>query len=223
MTTEELYYELHLLVNKNNTSQNTFIEKSHFVQLFNREYDKWLYEVLNKKNRDDSINDIQELLITDYELSPLEIKDLYVTYLLPNNYFNYSESKVICTKDSKSKTLYVYNIHPKEVNVYLQDEFSKPSFEWEETLSVISNNKLYVYKTDDFKIDKCYLSYYRGAEKVDLEGYVKIDGSISKTVNSNLSDVYLRQILDKVAKEILREFENVQAFQLAQERDLINN
>lgn len=221
MTTKELYYELHLLVNKNNTRQNINIEKPHFVQLFNREYDRWLYEVLNKKNRDDSVNDIQELLITEHPILPLEIREHYVAYTLPTNFFNFSEAKIKASKNNVEKLMYVYNIHPKEVNVYMQDEFSKPSFDWEETICSISDNKLFVYKEPDVEITHCYVSYYKDTEPIDLKGYVKLDGSVSTTINSKLSNIYLRQILDRVAKEILREFENIQAFQLAQER--VNN
>jgi len=217
MTSEELYYEIHLLVNKNNSQQNINIEKPHFVQLFNREYDKWLYEVLNNKNKDNSINDIQELLITGVELDILENKEDYNVYKLPLNFFNYSESKVVATKNNCNKKLFVYNIHPKEINVYVQDEFSKPSFEWEETIATVSNNKLFVYKSD-FEISKCLLSYYRDTEDIELEGYIKLNGEYSKNIDIDLSDVYKRQILDRVAKEINREFENTQAFQLSQER-----
>lgn len=219
MTTEELYYEFHLLVNKNNSQQNINVDKPHFVQLFNREYDRWLYEVLNTKNKDNSINDIQELLLSNIELKVSEIKDGFVIYNLPDNFFNYSECKIVANKENSNKLIYVYNIHPKEINVYIQDEFNKPSFEWEETIATISDNKLQVYKTD-FSINKCYLSYYKASENVDLEGYKRIDGSMSKNVNINLSSIYQRQILDRVAKEFARQYENTTQFQLAQERAL---
>lgn len=217
MTSEELYYEFHLLVNKNNTQNNINIEKPHFVQLYNREYSKWLYEVLNNKNKDDSVNDLQELLITDVELKLSELKENLNIYLLPDDFFNYSESKITATKDKCTKLIYVYNIHPKEINVYLQDEFSKPSFEWEETISSISNNKLYIYK-NLFEIEKCQLSYYRDVDNIDLEGYIRLDGKYSVNKDITLSDVYKRQILDRVAKEVNREFEDVNKFQLSQER-----
>lgn len=218
MTTEELYYEFHLLVNKNNSQQNINVDKPHFVQMFNREYDRWLYEVLNTKNKDNSINDIQELLLSNVELKVSEIKNEFVIYNLPNNFFNYSECKLLASKGNISnKLIYVYNIHPTKLNVSLQDEFSKPSFEWEETITTIADNRLLVYKTD-FNINKCYLSYYRTSDKIDLEGYKKLDGSMSKNIDINLSSIYQRQILDRVAKEFARQYENTTQFQLAQER-----
>lgn len=217
MTSEELYYELHLLVNKNNSQNNINIEKPHFIQLFNREFDKWLYQVINNKNKDDSVNDLQELLITNKLLELVEKKETYNIYALPDDFFNYSESKLETVKNDCASKMFVYNIHPKEINVYLQDEFSKPSFEWEETIASISQNNLYIYK-EDFEINKCFLSYYKDLENIELEGYIKLNGEYSKNIDIDLSDVYKRQILDRVAKEITREFENVQAFQLSQER-----
>jgi len=217
MTTEELYYEFHLLINKNNSQQNINIDKPHFVQLFNREYDRWLYEVLNTKNRDNSINDLQELLVTDFKLTPLEIKENYNIYKLPDNFFNFSEVKITAVKDKITKTLFVYNIHPKELNVYLQDEFSKPSFNWEESICLISENKLFVYKSD-FTIEELFFSYYRNSQTVELAGYKKLDGKMSVNRDLNLSSVYKRQILDRVAKEIARQYENTTAFELSQTR-----
>lgn len=217
MTAEELYYELHLLINKNNNNRNINIEKPHFVTLFNREYDKWLYDVLNKKNNDSSINDLQELLVVDLPLNPLQINTNYNIYKLPSNFFNLSEVKISAVKENITKTLFVYNIHPKELNVYLQDEFSKPSFEWEESICIISENNLIVYK-DQFEIEQMFLSYYKNSQTIDLAGYTKLDGTMSVNRNLILSSVYQRQILDRVAKELTREFENVQAFQMAQER-----
>lgn len=217
MKAEELYYELHLLINKNNNNRNINIEKPHFVTLFNREYDKWLYDVLNKKNNDSSINDLQELLVTDLPLNPLQITPNYNIYKLPDNFFNLSEVKIKAVKENLTKTLFVYNIHPKELNVYLQDEFSKPSFEWEESICIISENNLIVYK-EEFEIEQLFLSYYKDGQTIDLYGYTKLDGTMSTNKDLILSSVYQRQILDRVAKEITREFENVQAFQMSQER-----
>ena len=218
MTSEELYYEFHLLVNKNNSQQNINIEKPHFVQLFNREYDSWLYEVLNNKNKDNSINDLQELLVSNVELSISEIKDLYVIYNLPDNFFNYSECRITANKKDATKIIYVYNIHPRETNVYIQDEFSKPNFEWEESIAVVTNNKLQVFK-EDFTITKCNLSYYKAPELIELAGYIKLDGKVSKNIDITLSSVYQRQILNRVAKEFAREYENIQQFQLSQDRN----
>jgi hypothetical protein len=61
MTSEELYYEFHLLVNKNNSQQNINIEKPHFVQLYNREQERWVGSVLKTGNNSNQINDLQEL------------------------------------------------------------------------------------------------------------------------------------------------------------------
>lgn len=217
MTAEELYYEFHLLVNKNNSQQNINVEKPHFIQLYNREYDRWLYKTLSDKNRNDRINDLQELLVPDKELEVLEVKELYNSYKLPTDFFYYSEVRVRAKKQDKEKTLFVYNIHPKEVNVYLHDEFSSPTFEWEESFSTISESTVKVYKKD-FEIDKMYFSYYKDGQKLELAGYIKLDGSMSQNKDIVLSSVYLRQILDNVVKEYMRESENQLGFQLSQER-----
>jgi hypothetical protein len=219
MTSEQLYYEFHLLVNKNNSQQNINIEKPHFVQLYNREQERWVGSVLKTGNNSNQINDLQELLVVDKELELSEIKLNYNSYILPIDNFEYVATKVNCNKEDKANIIFVYNIHPKEVNNYLHDEFSKPSFEWEESICTISENKLLVYK-EEFNIDKLYYSYYKKPKQIELAGYVKLeDGKLSQNINNEeLSDVYQRQILDGVVKEIMREYENNNGFQLAQER-----
>ena len=217
MTTEELYYEFHLLVNKNNSQGNINIEKPHFVQLFNREYDRWIYSVIQKKNKDFFINDIQELIVSNAETKLIQKRETFDIYDTPNDFFNYIECKIEASKEEETKTLFVYEIKPREVNVFQQDEFSSPSFEWEETFLTQSDNKLIVYKSD-FEIEKLFLTYYKAPEQIELAGYVTLFGKASVNKDIKLSSVYQRQILDGVVKEVMREYENQMGFQLAQER-----
>jgi len=219
MTSEELYYEFHLLVNKNNSNQNVNIEKPHFIQLYNREQERWVYAVIKEKNNTDRINDIQQLLVTEKELMLSELKQNYDVYQLPLDHFEYVSVNINCLKNKIEKVIFVYQIHPKEVNVYLQDEFSTPSFEWEESFCTTSEHKLFVYK-NEFDITKVKYSYYKKPKKIELKGYVKLeDGKLSENINNEeLSEIYQRQILDEVVKEIMRQYENSNGFQLAQER-----
>ena len=70
MTVQELYYEFHLLINKNNEDVKINIEKLHFVTIFNRELDRWLSETLNSLDNSLKVAYLQELLISN---KPLEI------------------------------------------------------------------------------------------------------------------------------------------------------
>lgn len=219
MTSEELYYEFHLLVNKNNSEQNINIEKSNFVQIYNREQERWLYNAIKDKNNSNRINDLQQLLVNNKELELSEIKHQYNIYELPVNHFEYVNTKINCSKNEINNVIYVYQIHPKEVNIYLQDEFNTPSFEWEETFCTLSENKLLIYKSD-FEINNVQYSYYKKPKQIDIKGYVKLEsGRLSQNINNDeLSDVYQRQILDETVKEIMRQYENSNGFQLSQER-----
>ncbi len=61
MKSEELYYQLHILIAENNSLKNMKISKPHFVQLFNREALKWVDNKLRNSNKSERINALQEL------------------------------------------------------------------------------------------------------------------------------------------------------------------
>ena len=217
MTVQELYYELHLLVNKNNEDVKINIEKLHFVTIFNRELDKWLNESLILNNNSSKITYLQELLIPNEKLELLEDRKEYSSYTLPNNFFSVATVYAICKNEICSKNIFAYEINPKEKNVFLQDEFSKPSFEWEESIFTISQNKLFFYK-ENFKILDCIISYYSNDFKIDIEGYINLQDKPSENINCKLSDFYQREILNRVALEISRQFEDINKFQLSKTR-----
>lgn len=217
MTVQELYYELHLLVNKNNEDVKINIEKLHFVTIFNRELDKWLNETLLLDDSSLKISYLQELLISNINLEVSEIQKEFTSYILPNDLFNIASVNGKCKNFTCEKNVFAYEINPKEKNVFLQDEYSKPSFEWEESIFTISQNKLYFYK-NEFDIIGCQISYYSNDFKIDIEGYVNLENNVSENKDCVLSDYLQREILNRVALEISRQFEDVNKFQLSKTR-----
>jgi hypothetical protein len=221
MTSEELYYEFHLLANKNNENANINIEIPNFVILFNRESKKWLADKLNKFNSSDDIFNLQELLVSEKKLVPIESEKSKVTYSLPADYFSivYGDNYSICEKGSCSKKVYNYFPKPNDLNYSLEDSFKKPDFDWERSLATINDNKLKVYKGEDYKVNDTFVSYYKYPKEIDIKGYTKLNGEKSKEVNPTLSETYLQDILNKVVTEITRQFNNPQDLQIALERE----
>lgn len=218
MTSEELYYELKLLVNKSGSRTNIDVPKPEFIQLFNREQERWLQQTISKKKDSDDLDDLEELIVSDqvavYDSDGIN----YNSYKIPSNLFRLLRTKVRAnSKGNCKKFINCYPINLRNVNELLNDEFSKPSFEWEESFYELGGKKLKIYY-DDFTINDVYLTYYKIPEKIDISGYTNILDKPSTTINSTLKDVFLRQILDRVAKEISREFENSQGFQFSQDR-----
>lgn len=57
-----------------------------------------------------------------------------------------------------------------------------------------------MYKSG-FEVDTVYLTYYRYPKEVDIEGYVKSDGSNSTDIDPELDDKLIGIILNMIEKQ----------------------
>ena len=215
MSSEELYYNLNLLINKNSSLKNVHVPKANFVILYNRESLYWLKKFIAANSSIQNIHDIQGLLKADESLNLINKTEQYYEYELPSNYFEFVSSRSDAVQDKCTGIVYNYLTKPKEIDVSIETQH--PSFEFEESLCNITDKKLRVY-VDEYKLNNTYLSYYLTPEKIDLEGYINFNNEYSKNINSTLDDVYQFQILDQVALEVFREFENINAFKISQNK-----
>ncbi len=98
-------------------------------------------------------------------------------------------------------------IHPgltkhADVDVLLNNSSTKPSFEWHETFSTISNDKFAVYTDGTFEPKDIYISYIRYPRKVNVEGIIEFDGSDSFNQDSELPDYLKDELLNLIIEEI---------------------
>jgi hypothetical protein len=220
MTTKELYYQFHLLLNKNNENSNVNIEIPNFIILFNRESKRWLLNTIDKYNSGENILNLQEFLVVDKKVNKVETKKDKVTYSLPDDYLTitYGNNYSLAEKSNCINKLFNYFPKPNDLNSYLEDKFKRPSFNWERGLAVLSENKLIIHKNEDYNLIDTFISYYK-IEKIDLEGYTNVNGNSSVTINPKISDEYLELILDKIVTEITRQFDNPKDLQIALQRE----
>jgi hypothetical protein len=216
MTVNEAYKRFLIKINKNDSNSDVRVSEAHFVLLFNEFAPIWLSEKIEEKLATDSINDLEELHeVVDLPIDIVKSNESY--FILPNDFFKYINSTVEASNKFCTKRLYVYRFKPKNKNIYLSDEFTKPSFEWEETLLSLAGNKAIVY-TDNFDVNKLTLEYYKFPDKIDIEGYINADGLASETINPNLSDIWVNEIINRCAQEITRITLNPDGFQLSETR-----
>jgi hypothetical protein len=211
----ELYYEFSLLLNKNNQNKNVNIEKHNFVYLYNRESSRWLNDYITNNNNSDNVFIISELLVKDLELTRIENNKEYSVYEIPLDLYT------ILPAESKSYVgkciLYNY-IKKPNVNIYLEDKFTKPSLAWERGLGELVDRGVIIYK-DNFEIDKTVISYYKTPRKIDMQGYKHYDGRESEDIDPDVSEYISSEIINRVVTEINREFENQFGFQASKERE----
>jgi len=94
----------------------------------------------------------------------------------------------------------------------------KPSFEYQETFSSISTNKISIFTDGTFTPKKLYLMYIRYPEYINKSGYVMLDGEPSVNTDCELASYLEDEILDLAVQNLAMYTENVSAVQSAQHR-----
>lgn len=219
MTAQELYYDFHLLLNKNNELKNINIEAANFVRLYNREAERWLADYIKNNNNSDKFLNLDFFIIADFNLERISSTLTEDIYKLPEDCFVIIEGDFRSEVSGQGCTGIVYNHIPKtqDVNSLLANKTTAPSLHWERGLAKLSQEGLIVFK-NNFEILKTTVSYYKKVPKIDLEGYTDFSGNLSSNIDPGYSDYISQQILDRVITEVQREFENSVGFQLSQER-----
>jgi len=201
MTADEVYLKIVQKTNENLTNDNIAIDKGRAYLHVNEAQNKFSKWCLQKRN-DDSIRDIQNLLVDDKKLT-LRNKHLqHYNYNLPKDYFDFSNLSVFASK-GKCQDAQLLPIEIKDENKHLLefDHLSKPSFEYRETFYNLSDSTVKVYSSPDFDISKTYLSYYRFPKKINFAGYTMTDGTPSTNSDPEWNDVIMDKIIDIAVKD----------------------
>lgn len=222
MHPQEIYKKFLLKVNKNDTNTNIKVPKGVFVLLFNEQKRKFLNKEIVDKESTDEIESMSELLIIDKEISPAATFPNRVEFKQPDDFLKRTHAHVLASNNTcKNNPLVVWFKKPKDINVLLQNTNQQPSFEYQETLGIINNGRVSVYKTN-FNIDKLYLSYYFEPSDIDVEGYVNLYNQQSKDIETQLSNTNIDKIIDRVVVEVAQNYEDVARMQMAFQRQQLN-
>jgi len=217
-TSTEVYKLFLLKINRNDTNSDIDINRGEFVLLYNEQKDVWLKQQINAKESNISSQDLNEVQVKHLSLTKLTDATDYSVFALPENFFSYISSYTTASQGvCGGKIIRNYPIKPMNENMLLENSNYEPSFEFEETIVDLSNNKLFVYKKD-FEIEEVFFNYYREVGKIDLAGYRKLDGDMSTNIDPDISSIYINEILNRCAEEVIRRYENPEGFQLAQDR-----
>ena len=200
-------------VNKNYTNDNISVDVGRFVSLFNAKQIRFLEYVLEKRNEDD-IRYVQKMLVKD---NPLTFSNKVVNHCdfeLPKDFFSFVNVQAKAESGSCSTgNMNLWEIKNENVHELLQDEYNKPSFKWRETFYSFSEDKIVIY-VDNFNISDVYLSYYRYPREVDMEGYVRDDGSYSTNIDPEWDDKITERIIEFCVADFDINNDNLQRYQL---------
>lgn len=214
MTSQEIYKKILLKVNLNDTNGNIRVPKSTCMLLFNEVSEEWLVNKIKITNGTDEINDVDEFLKPDTELTKAGNHSDSTDFILPDDYLEYSRSYSLATKGNcKNRVIVNWDIKNKNINTILTNSNESPSFEYEETPIKISNGNIKVYKSD-FEINSVFLDYYKIPTKIDIEGYIHFDGTPSKNIDADFSNKNVNQVITETAVLIMKNQQNVEGLQI---------
>lgn len=217
---DRLLYKIDLKLNKVASGQNQAIPLEDKILVLNEAQMRLLKKKVSLNNLFRSgfdsfkarYEELQGLVVEGEEVIPertsdvrssfqIDVKELKEKYFLPVNII------AMCSRGSCTER--VVNVprvvHHSDVNLLLNNSHFSPSFEWQETLAVISGDKVIIYANDkegDFTVDKVLFSYIRYPQKIDAEGYEDFDGSDSTDSDCELPEVLEDELLELAVMEL---------------------
>lgn len=200
MTPNEAYTNFIIKINANATTDNISCDKGRFSLMYNEEFIKLVEFFLDRRYEDD-VRYIQGLLVDDFKLSSSAKRLDHELFHLPKNYFDFSSSYVVGSRDfCKFQRIEVFEIKNEDRDILLSDENSKPSWKYRETVSQVSADKVKIYTNNEFTIDSAYLTYYRYPKKITL---VNPENPESDFVNAplDLDEKFNNRVIDLVASK----------------------
>jgi hypothetical protein len=166
MKFEEAYEKFLVFSESNGTNDGLSTDKGRFVIWYNTAQNK-VQEWLIESNGTDENRYLQKVKIPYKILAVGESSLSNTSFKLPSNFFDFIDLEVRGTKEKCKNILFrASEIKETSLNLLLTDQNSKPSFKYTETLYIIGDDKITVYK-DNFEVSAA-LSYYRYPKQIAL-------------------------------------------------------
>lgn len=170
-----------------------------------------------------------ENFIVDFSKNSLTLKEVdphlnqwegQLSELNPS-YMLYADAYLLANKNRcKDRVIWVNKdlVKHGDIQFLLNNTDFAPSFEYQETFNIITNNKISVFTDGSFTPGKLHIMYIRYPKYIDREGYIKFDGEDSVNQDCELKDYLEDELLDLTIANLADYTENVTAAQLARAR-----
>lgn len=187
MTASELYNLFLIELNKLDKAQNVRIDIGKFVLLYNRHQLNFCRNRI-RSTEDSDVVDMQFLLTPPVLLKQRSKTETYYLFDLPNDYLRWGSFHTVASKGN-CKNIALYNdlMKAQNLNVVLDDDSHRPSFEFEHVPVNFLDNALQVFYKD-FEVEGQFLSYYRKPIEIDIEGYINSNGLLSSTIDPEVPE-----------------------------------
>lgn len=234
ITVKDLLYDIEMKLNKVATNSHQSIPREDQIRALNEAQIQLVKQKVDTNNiyklGTDSFNkridDLRVLIPPDTKLS-VSFKDstIYNFNITPTDYMFFVKCYILADKGTCTNRRLDVNIIPhRDVVEWLTNEHLKPSFLYQETFGTLSANGIDIYIGDDgFVPTSLLLTYIRYPKKIDLAGYIHLDGiTPSTTVDCELPFYLKDELVDLAVQELAMDTENLNALEVTNQR-IINN
>lgn len=198
MRSNEAYERYLIELEANGTTDSIQSTKGRFIVNYNKSLDRIVEYYIEKKFEDDN-RYIQKLKIIDKPISKTKNTSNKDIFLLPKNYFDFIDLNCYASTDKcKDQLFFAKEIKAENINSYLTDEFTKPSFKYRESFYIINEDSITLYKDSDFNFSKLLLSYYRYPQHLKLVDSENPESQI-EDVEIEFDDKFINRVITLAA------------------------
>lgn len=214
MTSIDAYTFFLQLANKLNSNDNVNIDIGRFCYLYNKNALIWLEQRVRKSKATQKIDEIQQLFVKEKPLTLINTVNTHANFAIPDDWFDFSGGFAVCSRETCSGVqINAAQIKNDNERLTLFDSNTRPDWDTEWLPITIGDDQIQVYFSD-FKVDEFFLDYYRFPRSIDIAGYIKPDGiTASTTINPDIDDIYINEILDLAVADVSRIYENQEKLQ----------
>jgi hypothetical protein len=138
------------------------------------------------------------------------------------DYMFYIKSYCFADKGTcTNRRLRNYLVKRADLENYIKSDTHMPSFDWQEQLVTMADNKIQIYTASDYTVNKLYLDYIRQPKQVDIKGYKK-DGVDSQTVDCEFPEHLEDELLDIIVEQLAMTITDQAQIQFSQSRQQRN-
>jgi len=198
MTSEQIYEQFIIKINKNAQTDFVQCDRGRFVVLYNEAQIKYEESILQKRNEDE-IRYVQKFVVPNSNLTVEFSENNYSLFKLPENYFDFISLKgKASTSYCQNATISLHETKLENVDILLEDEFNKPSFDYREAPFKIAEDKIIAYK-DNFTYESVLCTYYRYPQEIQLIDIEDPESQFDETKQSEWDDKSNNRIIDSAA------------------------
>lgn len=235
--TQQLLYKLDMKLNKKVSNEHQSIPLEDKLLALNETQIKLIKKKVGTNNIYglglDSFKkryeDLQILIVQFEGLNVTPTSDIYDAWqsdltLLTNKFMFPLDMYALADKGKcKNRPIYLSKlVKHGDISTLMANSHYVPSFEWQESFAVISNDKIITYTDGTFDINKFHISYIRYPKKIDAVGYINFDGTASVNQDCELPDYLEDELLDLAILELAMDTENNPVVQFNEIRNKTN-